>query len=604
MRLSGTTKRDPKPGRVEVALRSLSARYRDLCGSLAGGLRRLVAAAGLDPQAAALRRRLVGVLLLSPIVLAGAIVLVLPPAAGIAAAGIVLALSWLAGLTVAQHGREVPFSLLGLAVSTVVVALLIAAGGGLASPLCLLLAALTFEPWWIWRTGRAARIGLAASAVGIGVAALAGHGFFAGAEPAAWHWLPPLLYLLAVTSRLARDLQQARDDEPSMEDRTGVAVLALGANGDVLHQSARAGDVLGLAPELVADQAFFERLHVGDRVGYMCALSDLRNGAAHRSAELRVRLPQADSRGESYRLMLADFVASSKDGNGCRLILRPGDDLQALRAKLAGALEEVDRLTLAKSSFLASVSHELRTPLNAIIGFSDMLVHELYGSFADARQKEQVSLIRDAGTHLLGVVNSILDVSKLELGAYEINPEPFRFADAVEMCASMMAMQAASKGITLETRLDSEIGEINADRRAIQQMLINLISNAIKFTPAGGEVAIGASLDGDAVEFRVRDNGAGIAEADMARLGQPFVQLSADYARRHDGTGLGLALVKGLVRLHEGTLTVTSLLGSGTTVTIRLPKAGPEGSELAALTGRLAPAAMHEEVDGAYRKTA
>lgn len=374
----------------------------------------------------------------------------------------------------------------------------------------------------------------------------------------------------------------------------GAAVLHLAANGDVRHVSARSAEVLGIPSDLLTDQALFDRLHVGDRVAYMCALSEVRNGATARQMEIRVRLP-GNSEQNVYRLVMAEIVGTE---TGPQIILRPAHEIQDLRLKLVEARDEVDRLTMAKSSFLASVSHELRTPLNAIIGFSDMLVHELYGKFADARQREHVLLIREAGSHLLDVVNSILDVSKIELGAYDINPEPFLLENAVTMCASMMSVQAGAKHIELKTSIDPSVGEVNADRRAVQQILINLVSNAVKFTPHHGKVTIECVRDGDAIELVVRDNGIGIAESDMARLGQPFVQLSTDFSRRYEGTGLGLALVKGLVQLHGGDLSVASTLGSGTTVTIRMPAA-------AAGEATCMPYQIEDgEIDGAYRKTA
>jgi cell cycle sensor histidine kinase DivJ len=224
---------------------------------------------------------------------------------------------------------------------------------------------------------------------------------------------------------------------------------------------------------------------------------------------------------------------------------------------------------------MASVSHELRTPLNAIIGFSDMLLLELYGPLHSGRQREHIGLIRDAGHHLLGVVNSILDVSKIASGAHAIVVEPFRFRDAVDMCRSLTIGNAEAKQIELDIQVPGDIGDLNADCRAIQQMLINLVSNAIKFTPNGGRVCIGAKKSGSQLHFWVSDTGIGIAEADLARLGQPFTQVHNDYTRQFDGTGLGLYLVKGLVELHGGSMSIESALGEGTTVTIALPVDGP-----------------------------
>jgi cell cycle sensor histidine kinase DivJ len=235
-----------------------------------------------------------------------------------------------------------------------------------------------------------------------------------------------------------------------------------------------------------------------------------------------------------------------------------------------------------------------------------MLLHEMFGPFNDPRQKEYVGLVRDSGRHLLDVVTSILDVSRIEAGAYWTQLEPFRFADAVEMTRSMMQLQADTKGVRLDTRIAADAGEINADRRAVQQILINLASNAIKFTPGGGEVMIGAQRVGSRLHFWVRDTGIGIAEDDLASLGQPFVQVQNDYTRRFEGTGLGLSLVKGLVTLHEGTMSIESMPGEGTTVSISVPVDGPKGKveKLVVLPTETSPANRQGGSDGSLRKTA
>jgi cell cycle sensor histidine kinase DivJ len=247
----------------------------------------------------------------------------------------------------------------------------------------------------------------------------------------------------------------------------------------------------------------------------------------------------------------------------------------------------------------------LRTPLNAILGFSDMLSHEMFGPFADPRQKEYVGLIHESGNHLLSVVNSILDVSKIESGAYAIHPEPFAFADAVEMCRSMMAHQAAAKSVSLRIAMAPGIDEICGDRRAIQQVLINLVSNAVKFTPEGGSVVIGASRAGHRLRFWVSDTGIGIAPDDLKRLGQPFTQVQNEYTRQFEGAGLGLSLVKGLVVLHDGTMSIESAPGEGTTVTVTVPVAGPRPATEAVRHDMEAGAEPSNEAgNGAQRKTA
>jgi cell cycle sensor histidine kinase DivJ len=262
---------------------------------------------------------------------------------------------------------------------------------------------------------------------------------------------------------------------------------------------------------------------------------------------------------------------------------------------------------VAKNRVLAAVSHELRTPLNAIIGFSDMMLHDMVGDLTE-QQQEYVGLISNSGHHLLSVVNAILDVSRIESGAYSIRPEPFAVTEAVELCRSMMAHQAETQGVELIVSVRPDVRELAADRRAVQQIMINLLSNAIKFTPSGGSVSLDVYRLGGKMSFVVSDTGIGIAEEDLGRLGQPFTQLSNDTTRQFEGAGLGLSLVKGLVRLHEGELAVESAPGEGTVVTVTLPVDGPKSLEEEARPMAPASATVHamdlKVKDETVRKTA
>ena len=234
------------------------------------------------------------------------------------------------------------------------------------------------------------------------------------------------------------------------------------------------------------------------------------------------------------------------------------------------ARSESERAGAAKIRFIATMSHELRTPLNAIIGFSDMLTNESF-DLDPKRKLEYARLINDSGRHLLSVVNGILDVSKIENGNFEITPEPFSPTAAIESCADLLALKAQEAGVELTLRVATDLPEVAADRRAFNQILINLISNAIKFTPRGGRVTVSALCDGPKLALTVTDTGVGIIESDLPRLGEAFFQGHASCERRHDGTGLGLSIVKGLVHLHGGEVDIKSRLGEGTRVTVRLP---------------------------------
>jgi cell cycle sensor histidine kinase DivJ len=186
-------------------------------------------------------------------------------------------------------------------------------------------------------------------------------------------------------------------------------------------------------------------------------------------------------------------------------------------------------------------------------------------------QVEYAKLINDSGRHLLSVVDSMLDASKIEAGRFELAREVFAPGPAIENCVDLLALKAREEGIELRLRLSQNLPEIAADKRAFSQILINLISNAIKFTPRGGCVTIGASCDGPKIAVTIEDTGIGIEQDDVPRLGEAFFQARSCLNRRQDGSGLGLSIVKGLVKLHDGELEIRSRLGEGTRVIVRLP---------------------------------
>ncbi|RWQ30326.1 ATP-binding protein [Mesorhizobium sp.] len=535
------------------------------------------------------QRRFIGVMLAAPFFAAGAAVTLVTSGMGVAvtmaAIFATFGLCWFAALLVAASGKMAFAGQVALVMGSLALAGVIAAAGGMASPVAMLVVALPFEAWWIGASRRAALWGAVSACVAVLLQAFAGSVFsFGPAEIAAWHWLLPLAWALTLVPRLAAlgspagaQLDPATDDR--LENIIDAVVLRAGRHGEVLDASAKARTILKLQPELLFGTGLFDRIHLSDRVAYLSALADMRDGAPARRLDLRVRLPQNGNgpTADNYRPFSLELARGEEQQDVLTFVLRENDELAGLREELAAAKEAAAPAEVAKGRFLAVVSHELRTPLNAIIGFSDMLLHEMFGTFKDPRQKEYVGLVKESGQHLLAVVTSILDVSRIEAGAYATEPEPFRFVEAVEMCQSMMRLQADAKNIDLQAQIAPDAGEINADRRAVQQILINLVSNAIKFTPDGGDVVVGAKRIGSRLHFWVRDTGIGIAEEDFANLGKPFMQIQNDYTRRFEGTGLGLSLVKGLVALHEGTMSIESMPGEGTTVTISLPVNGPNG---------------------------
>ncbi|HXQ46818.1 MAG TPA: HAMP domain-containing sensor histidine kinase, partial [Caulobacteraceae bacterium] len=238
-------------------------------------------------------------------------------------------------------------------------------------------------------------------------------------------------------------------------------------------------------------------------------------------------------------------------------------------AGLEAARIDAEALNVGKSRFLANMSHELRTPLNAIMGFADMMRQRIFGPLP-GKYVEYADLIHDAGAHLLDLINDVLDMSKIEASKYELALEEFDAREPVAAALRLLRVQADESGVQLRGLLPAEALEVNADRRAVKQIVINLVSNALKFTPRGGLVTVSLAAVGQALELSVADTGIGIAEDDLARLGRPYEQ-AGDASHQAQGTGLGLSLVRAFAELHGGEMAIESRLGEGTAVTVRLP---------------------------------
>jgi signal transduction histidine kinase len=224
-----------------------------------------------------------------------------------------------------------------------------------------------------------------------------------------------------------------------------------------------------------------------------------------------------------------------------------------------------------KSEFLANMSHELRTPLNAIIGFSEVLQEKMFGEM-NAKQAEYVDDIHSSGRHLLSLINDILDLSKVEAGRMELELANFHLPSAIDNALTLVRERATRHGIDLASDIDESLGEFVADERKFKQILLNLLSNSVKFTPAGGRIAVRARRLEGMAEIAVSDTGVGIAEADQAAVFEEFRQVGTDYTKKAEGTGLGLSLTRRFVELHGGTLRLESELGKGSTFIFTLPE--------------------------------
>ena len=253
------------------------------------------------------------------------------------------------------------------------------------------------------------------------------------------------------------------------------------------------------------------------------------------------------------------------------------DELGALAANLNRMNDELGRVyreleaaSRHKSEFLANMSHELRTPLNAIIGFSEVLEERMFGELND-KQAQYIHVILNSGRHLLSLINDILDLSKVEAGRMELELGTFSLHLALENTLTLVRDRAARHALALELTVDETLGEVTADERKLKQVLLNLLSNAVKFTPDGGRIEVRAVPADGVVEISVTDTGVGIAPEDQEAIFEEFRQVGTDYARKREGTGLGLALSRKFVELHGGRLWVKSEVGRGSTFTFTLP---------------------------------
>jgi cell cycle sensor histidine kinase DivJ len=369
--------------------------------------------------------------------------------------------------------------------------------------------------------------------------------------------------------------------------------------------------MLGTQVTRLLGHGLFDRVHVADRPAYLTALSDAARGGEARSVEFRLRrdAPRGSERGQNIPV---DFIwvemrcrpleqasePTALPESEVVAVMRDVTDRKIQEQALDLARTAAEQADASKTRFLATMSHELRTPLNAIIGFSEMIVQEDVLMVDAARRKEYAQLINDSGQHLLSVVNGILDMSKMESGKFEISPEPFAPRPALLNCCNLLALKARDNAIDLVSRVPQDLPVMTGDPRAFKQIVLNLVSNAIKFTERGGTVTVSAGVEGSRLMLRVTDTGVGIAADDLKRIGDPFFQAGKTYQRRHEGTGLGLSIVKSLVGLHAGEMTLQSRIDEGTTVTVALPltftPAPPPSSNIAKLAPALRSATQDE----------
>lgn len=376
-----------------------------------------------------------------------------------------------------------------------------------------------------------------------------------------------------------------------------------GRGGAILFASSAAESVFGVAPAELSGHGLYDRIHVLDRPAYLTALAEAALGV-DRSIEIRVRRDRVEATGPGMpqfiwiEIRCRPLKQSIGDsfGKGARevvAVMRDVTERKVQEQALEQARLEIKHAQTANSRFLTMIGHELRTPLNVIVGFSEMLRDETPSRIDSEQRREYAGFINDSGNHLLAVVNAILDVSRLDNGEFEIRPEPFGLFSIIEDCCNLLSPKARDSGVTLSIRISGDLPEVVADKRAIKQILVNLVSNAVRRTKRGGRVTVRAAIDGPMFTIMVEDSGVGIAEDDDTRVGDSVFQARSASNRCHDGIGLGLSIVRRLAALHGGDTTIRSRVGEETRVTVRLPldcEQRRQINHVMSMVGRAAPA--------------
>ena len=355
-------------------------------------------------------------------------------------------------------------------------------------------------------------------------------------------------------------------------------------DGTMLHASNRACELIGQPETANGGFRLIDAVHVQDRVGVAQLLAG-QAGEASGTIEFRPSRQSLsrETEGTGGILRPASWLEMScytVHSAGETFIVATYRDISSrkhLEIELMDARGKADELDIAKTQFFANVSHELRTPLNAIMGFSELLNSPIGDTIGREKRIEYSDLIHDSAKHLLSVLNSILDVSKIDSGMYEVIPELFDVGECVTNTVAMMKGQAEMRRVRLTCHGLQDMPEIVADQRAIRQVMINLVSNAIKFSDENSEVTVSASRMARSIRLLVTDQGIGISPEHIESLGKPFFQADSKHDRTYEGTGLGLSVVKRLLELHHGTMKVESTRGEGTTVVVNLPIHGAFG---------------------------
>jgi PAS domain S-box-containing protein len=379
------------------------------------------------------------------------------------------------------------------------------------------------------------------------------------------------------TARAASDaaalhrLESENSELSAILDTATDGVLVLGRGGRVLSANRSAAALFGYEPSELAERSLTELLAPESRQAALSALDRLaqQSGTTQLPDAGREALGRV-SRGGLVPLFIT--VGRIENSDKYCAVLRDLTAWKRTEEELINARQEAEKASTAKSEFLAKISHEIRTPLNAIIGFSEVMMDERFGAIGNDRYRQYLKDIHTSGGHLISLLNDLLDLSKIEAGKLDLTFITINLNDIVQQCVAMMQQEANHERVIIRTSLHPQLPPIVADARSVRQIALNILSNSIKYTGAGGQVIVSTAVDEDhEVSFRVRDTGAGMSEKELQTALEPFRQLSTSARWGATGTGLGLPITKALAEANHARFRITSEVDAGTLVEVAFP---------------------------------
>ena len=388
--------------------------------------------------------------------------------------------------------------------------------------------------------------------------------------------------VIKLARRLARRPKDESDVPPGLRAMANAAqetIVLCSADNKVVHANAAAAELFGCpGGELVGRDITALIIPKGS------APEDAGDGAERQFAPAVALTRERGEVAVEVVRRPVDIPMSKLEA----ISIRDVSERNRLVEEVGLARDQAKAANKSRSEFLAMMSHELRTPLNAVIGYSEIIKQETFGPVGSPKYREYVDDIHDSGCHLLNIINDILDLSKLETGGLELLEVDVSVAEALDASARLVRERAVTDGVTLELNGGDDLPTLRADERKLKQIIVSLLSNAVKFSSRGGTVTLNAWCRPESgYVFQVADTGIGMALEDIPKALAPFGQIDSDLNRRYEGTGIGLPLTKALVEMHSGSIDVQSKLGAGTTVTIRFPaeRIGPAARPARARAG-------------------